>query len=294
MRKRRKIKPMNIILHALFLIICAICIYPFLLILFNAISGEGYIVENGYVAWPKEISFAAFEMLMRMPQQLIQSTLISIVDAVGGPLFGIVVQSLAGYALTRDDFILQKPLKYYFMLALFLPAAGLIPTYIVNTEFYHLDNNILVYILPASVSAMGVFLYRTFFRTIPAEIIESARIDGATDMQIWSKMMLPLSKSFIATQFFLNLSGRWKDYTTSLYYMTEPELQNLEYYVQQVVKNVELLKNNAILLGQDASQFPAETMRFAVVFFALIPVMIIFPLMQKYFEKGATVGSVKG
>lgn len=293
MRKKKKIKLLNVCLYIAFFIIAVICIYPFLLVLFNAISSES-VVAKSYVAWPKELSLKAFEYIFRAPQKILGATLISIVDAVGGPIITAIVCSLAGYALFREDFILRKPLQVYFMLAMFLPTAGLIPTYMIYTELYGMNNNILVYLLPNAVSAMGVFLYRTFFRSIPKEIIESARIDGATEIQIWAKMMIPLSKSFIATQFFMNLSARWKDYTTSLYYMTDSSLQNLEYYIQQIFKDVEELKLQAITMGQDATTFPVETMRFAIVFFALIPVMIIFPLLQKYFEKGAMVGSVKG
>lgn len=294
MRKRKKIKPMNIILHLIFLVVCVICIYPFLLVLFNSITSEAYVLEHGYVVWPQDISLQAFKILLRMPERMITGTLMSIVGAVIGPIFSILVTSMIGYTLTRDDFVLKKPLECYLMVALFLPAVGLIPTYMVNMEIFHFENNILAYILPNAVGAIGPFYYRAYFRSIPKEIIESATIDGASEIQIWSKMMIPLSKSFIVTQFFLELSGRWKDFTTSLYYMTEPKLQNLEYYVQQVIKDMNMLKNQAAQMGGDVSQFPVETMQFAVVFFSLIPVMIIFPLAQKYFEKGAMVGSIKG
>jgi len=292
--RKKKINLGIIFVHFLFILVCFVCIYPLLLILFNAISSESYIVEHGYVYWPKEISFAAFKALLASPGRILNATVISLVEAVIGPILGCIVQSLAGYALMREDFILRKPLKYYYMLALFLPSAGMIPTYIINTELFHFNNNILAYILPASVSAMGIFLYRTFFNSIPKEISESARIDGCSPMQIWAKMMVPLSKSFIATQFFLGLSARWKDYQVAMLYMSDQRLQNLEYYIQQVIKDIEMVKQMAVETGQDVSTYPAETVTFAIVFFALVPVMIVFPLMQKYFEKGAVVGSVKG
>jgi len=292
--QKKKMHPGIMFVHFMFLILCVVCIYPLLLILFNAITSEAYILENGYVYWPKEVTFAAFAALLSSPQKILNATAISLLEGVGGPIIGCIVQSLAGYALMREDFILKKPLKYYYMLALFLPSAGMIPTYIINTEWYHLENNLLAYVLPTAVSAMGIFLYRTFFNSIPKEISESARIDGCSPMQIWAKMMVPLSKSFIATQFFLGLSARWKDYQVAMLYMTEQRLQNLEYYIQQVIKDIEVVRQMAVQTGGDVSAYPAETVTFAIVFFSLVPVMIVFPLMQKYFEKGAVVGAVKG
>lgn len=290
----KKIKPNTIVVHVIMFLICVVCFYPILLIAFNAFSGESYIVENGYVLWPKEISFAAFEALFAVPDRFVRATFMSIVSSVGGPALAVVVNSLAGYALMRDDFILKKPLKIYYMLAMFLPTAGTISTYIINTQLLHLEDNILIYLLPAAAVPMNIFLYRTFFNSIPKEIIESASIDGATPMQIWAKMFIPLSKSFIATQFFLSMSATWKDYSRSLYYMNDPNLQNLEYYVQQVIKDINALKQAAVMSGQDPTNFPTETLTFATVLMSLVPIMIIFPLLQKYFEKGAIVGSVKG
>lgn len=290
----KKIKLSSVVLHIMLLIICAVCIYPVLLIVFNAFSSEKYIVENGYVLWPKELSIAAFEAFFAVPDRFVNATVVSIISAVGQPIFEVIVNSLAGYALMRDDFIIKKPLKIYYMLSMFLPTAGMISAYIINTQMLHLENNILAYLLPGAATPMSVFLYRTFFNTIPKEISESACIDGATPMQIWAKMMVPLSKSFIATQFFLGLSAKWKDYSVSLYYMDNPKLQNLEYYVQEVIRDVNALKQAAILAGKDPTDFPVNTLMFATVLLSLVPVMIIFPLLQKYFEKGAMVGSVKG
>ena len=294
MRRRKRIQPIKLVTHTLFVVLCFVCLYPILLILFNAISSESHIVEFGYVAWPKEVTLVAFKALLRTPKGFLVALFNSIIDAVVGPTLAVIVQSLAGYALMQDDFVLKKPIKIFYFVAMFLPSGGLIPAYIINTEIFGFENNYLAYILPGAVTSMGVFLYRTFFRSIPKEILESAAIDGASDMQIWGKMMIPLSKSFIATQFFLGMSGRWKEYTTSLYYMSDTNMQNLEYYIQQIIKDINMLKQNAIAAGMDPSTYPAETVAMATVFFSLIPIMIIFPLLQKYFEKGATVGSVKG
>ena len=164
----------------------------------------------------------------------------------------------------------------------------------VNTTVYHLDNSWLMYIFDGSVSAFNVFVFRTFFEQIPVSLTESAEVDGATHMQILVKIIVPLSKPIIATQFFLTLVQRWRSYTVSLYYMTEQSKINLGHYTQMLLDSANQLKENAIAMGLNAEEVPIESMRFAVVFFTVVPLMLIFPFMQKYFQKGATVGAVKG
>lgn len=293
MNRRKRPKLSTVCLHCFFLILVVISVYPILLILFNAVSAETHIKEIGYVLYPQDFSLSAFQYLMKDYSQLLKSLWASIVYAVGGSLFSVLVQAMLGYTLTRKEFFLKKTITIMLIITMFFNP-GLIPTYMVNTQIYHLENSWLVYILPGSVSAFSVVIYRTYFTSIPDSLIESAEIDGANHMQILRKIIIPLSLPIIVTQFFLNMSGRWKTYTTSLYYITDQSKVVLEYYIQQLMKDASLLAQNATSLGLSPDQYPVETMRFAVVFFTLIPMLLVFPFLQKYFEKGAMVGAVKG
>lgn len=293
MKKRKRLKISTICLHLFFVFLMFICIYPILLILFNAVTSEEHIKNIGYVMFPTDFSLEAFKFLMKDYQQLVQSLWASIVYAVFGTLFSTVVQAMLGYTLTKPKFILRKPIMILLIITMFFNA-GLIPSYMVYTKMYHLENTWLVYILPGSVSAFSVVIYRTYFSSIPESLIESAEIDGASNMQILGKIIMPLSLPIVATQFFLNMAGRWKDYTRSLYYITDKSMVVLEHYVQQIMQDVQVLAQNASMLGLSADAYPVESMRFAVVFFTVIPMLLIFPLLQKYFEKGAMIGAVKG
>lgn len=293
MHKKKRIRVSTISLHLFFMIVAVVCIYPVMLILFNAITSETYINEIGYVVFPKEATLDAFKYLFMAPKRLLQSTYATIIYAIGGGIFSVVIQAMLGYTLTRKDFILRKPINVLLTITMFF-SAGLIPTYMVNTTIYHLDNSWLMYIFDGSVSAFNVFVFRTFFEQIPGSLIESAEVDGATHMQILTKIIVPLSKPILATQFFLTLVQRWKTYTVSLYYMTDQSKINLGHYTQMLLDSANQLKENAIAMGLSAEDVPIESMRFAVVFFTVIPLVLIFPFMQKHFQKGATVGAVKG
>lgn len=293
MRKKKKIKGSTIGLHLFWIIISVISLYPIVLILFNALASEAYVKNIGYVVWPKEISFEAFAYLFQAPWTMLRAFGVTAVHAVGGALFSTIIQAMLGYTLTRKDFALRKAVNVMLIVTMFFNA-GLIPTYMVNTTVYHLENTWIIYVVSGSVSAFTVFVYRTFFNQIPASLVESAEIDGAGHMQILFKIIVPLSTPILATQFFLGMTGRWKDYTISLYYMTDSKMYNLEYYIQLILKDANVLQQSMESLGLSVDKVPIETMKFAVVIIALLPMILVFPFLQKYFNKGAMVGGVKG
>lgn len=291
-KRRKKVKLSSILIHLFFIVVTLICIYPILLIVFNAFSSEAYVQANGYVALPKVFSTEAFRFLFRNSSELLNATFVSCVSAIGGGLFSVIISAMIGYSLTRLSSIPKKVITVILTITMFFNA-GLIPTYMVNTTVYGLENSWILHIVNGSVTAFNVFVYRTFFNQIPYSLIESAEIDGANHMQIFGKIILPLSMPIIATQLFLNICLRWKDYTTSLYYM-EQNMITLECYILNILQDANILKDSLLAIGVPAESIPLETMRFATVLFTLIPMFILFPFMQRYFKKGAVVGAVKG
>lgn len=290
---RKKKNLSSAFLHLFFLIVTIICVYPILLIVFNAFSSETYIQANGYVAWPMAFSTEAFQFLFRNSAELMNATVVSCVSAIGGGLFSVIVSAMIGYSLTRLSSVPKRVIIVYLTITMFFNA-GLIPRYMVNTTVYHLENSWILHVVNDSISAFNIFVFRTFFNQIPSSLIESAEIDGASHMQIFRKIVLPLSMPIIATQLFLNICLKWKDYTTSLYYMTEQKMVTLEYYILQILKDANVMKNSLMAAGIPADSIPIETMRFATVLFTLIPMLLMFPFMQRYFKKGVVVGAVKG
>lgn len=275
-----------------FIIISFVSIFPIYLILANAFSSEADIQLLGYAVFPVHFSVDAFKYIFKEPSQLIDSTIATLIHSVGKSFFSTLVSVMLGYALYRKEFILKRFFNVLLLITMFF-SAGLIPSYIINTQVYHLENTWLIYLLPA-VSGFNVFLYRSFFGQVPQSLIESAEIDGASHMRILFSISLPLTSTLIATNFFLGMRGLWSDFTTSLYYISEPKMYTLEYYIQLISKDAALMQQNLIALGLKATEIPTETMKFATVFFTLIPLLVIFPFFQKYFKKGLNVGAVKG
>lgn len=293
MHAKRKFDLFQCCNYLFFIVIAFISIFPIYLIAANAFSTEYDIVNEGFAVYPLHFTLDAFRYLLKTPAQLLYSLFASVVYAVAGSLLSVCVQAMLGYSLTRKEFAFKKLCNVLLIITMFFNA-GLIPSYIVNTQVFFLDNSWLVYLLPGSVSAFSVFVYRTFFQQIPHSLLESAELDGASHMQSLFRIIIPLSMPILAAQFFMTMTGRWKDYTISLYYVSDPNMYTLEYYIQTLLKDSETLKNNLMLIGIPATDIPLETMRFAVVFFTLIPMLVIFPIFQKRFSKGAMVGAVKG
>lgn len=289
---KRKINGFDIFNNIFFIIVSFICIAPILLILSNSLSSEADISKYGFCVIPLHPTFEAFKLIFEAPQDLIRAFLVSCYYAVVQPLITIIICAMWGYALSVNHYKLKRFSEVYLLITMFV-SAGTIPNYVLRVNYYKLYNNIWVYTVPA-VSAMMVFLFRTFFKSVPASLVESAKLDGATDMQILGNVIVPLSMPILASQFFLTMVAHWQNYTTALYYIENPKLYNLEFYIKQLMSNTEQLVKNLIETGHDASDIPRMTMRFAVVFLVVVPMITVFPLLQKHFNKGALAGSVKG
>ena len=177
-------------------------------------------------------------------------------------------------------------------------GGGLVPSYILITQYLHLDDTIWVYILPSIVSPWYIFMMRTFFQGIPEEIFESAQIDGASQYSIYSRFVIPLSKPVLATIALFTFLGLWNNwYTSMLYINRRDDLISLQYLLQRIMQNITLLQQTESLGGNQLisiQDIPSESARMAMAVIVAGPALVIFPFFQKYFTKGLTVGSVKG
>lgn len=293
---KRKLKAptlFDVFNHLLFIVTAFICAFPIYLIAANAFSAQADITEFGFAVFPKNFTFDAFVYLLKEPTQILKCLWSSIVYSFGGGLISVLANAMLGYAMARPEFMIAKPVKILLIITMFF-SAGTIPTYIVTTTVYHMENSWLIYLIYQATAAFMVFYFRTVFKQIPQSLIESAELDGATHMQLLFRIVIPLSIPTIAVQYFLTASGRWKNYMVTLYYITDPNMYTMEYYIQLLVKNASLMYNNLVSIGVDPDNIPLDTMTFAVTFFTLIPMLLIFPFFQKKFSKGIMIGSVKG
>ena len=286
------------ILLSTFMIALAICIViPFLILVGVSFSEEKDVIANGYKLIPEHFSLEAYKFILKNPAQILQAYKITIIFSAVGTFLAVWVMSLLAYGLSRTDL----PGRKYVNIFVFIPmlfGGGLVPTYLLITKYLHIDNTILVYILPSLISVWHVFMIRTFFQGLPDGIIEAAMIDGANQHRIFYSMVLPLSKPVLATVALLTFLGKWNEWFKSMLYINDQKLVSLQYFLQRIMRNIQLLKESSTESSStvitSAIEVPGETARMAMAVLVAGPALFIFPFFQKYFVKGLTVGSVKG
>ncbi len=293
----KKILKGNLLIHAFFIFLCVLFITPMLYVISVSFSSQEAVETFGYRLIPKEFSLEAYRYVFRNPTQLINSYKVTIFNSIVGTALSVLVMSMVAYPLSRSSFRYRKPLTFYIFFTM-LFSGGLIPSYILNTQYLGLGNNILIYIIPSLASAYNIIIIRTFFQQLPQELMESAKLDGASEMCIFFRIVLPLSKPVIATIALMTMLVKWNDWYTTLIYIRDPELFTLQYMLQKILREVEFMKSMAqssMGISIDLStDLPEEPARFAMVIVAAGPMLVIFPFFQKYFTRGLTIGAVKG
>lgn len=294
---KRKNMTINLFIHLFFVVVCLAFVIPMLYVVSVSFMTQAEIDATGYQLIPKEFSLEAYQYVFRNPTQLLDSYQVTIFTSLVGTFLSVLVMAMVAYPLSRSTFYYKKPVTYYIFFTM-LFSGGLIPSYIINTQYLHLGNNILIYILPGLVSAYNVIIIRTFFQGLPTSLVESAKLDGASEVRIFTSIILPLSKPVIATIALMTLLAKWNDWNTSLIYIRNEKLFSLQYMLQKILREVEFLKSMAdSQLGLNITlenAVPTEPARFAMVIMAAGPMLVIFPFFQKYFTRGLTIGAVKG
>ena len=292
MRKQNIIQ--QVVLCVIFAILCLLIIFPFWLLISASLSDPQALATNGYQVWPSPVSFSAYEYVFKNPQQILRAYGITFVFSITTMVLSVLFMSMVAYPLSRSNLKGRSVINFYLYFTM-LFSGGLVPSYILIAKFLHLNDTIWVYILPSLINPWYVFMIRTFFKGIPGEIIESATIDGASEYTIFIRMILPLSKPVIATISLFMFLGKWNDWNTALIYISKPELYSLQYLLQKIMEDINLLKQNQqAATMMDMSNIPTETVRMAMAVVVAGPALVVFPFFQKYFVKGLTVGSVKG
>lgn len=289
----------NALFNLLFLILALVCFLPIIFIFLISITKEDVIRREGYQIFvtAETISTKAYEYLWAQRETIMGGLSISILVTVVGTVLGVSLTALLGYVLSRTE----HKLNNFLTIMVFIPmvfGGGLASTYVVNNQILHLKDNIWALILPLLVSSFNVTIARTFFRTtVPDSIIESAKIDGASQWRVFFQIVLPISKPVLATLALFLAFGYWNDWYQSLLYINNDKLKSLQAILISMQKNLEYLTKNptAGLTSADlARSMPAESVRMAIAFIVAVPIACVYPFFQKYFISGLTVGAVKG
>ena len=283
------------VLILIFAIFSFLIVAPFIILISVSLSSEKDILLYGYSLLPKSIDFSAYQYVFKNPQSILNAYKVTITFAALATSLGVLFMSLLAYPLSRKDLKGRNIISFFVYFTL-LFNGGLVPTYILITQVLKLGDTIWVYILPTLISPWYVFMIRTFFSGIPNEICEAALIDGAHEYTIFFKMILPLSKPVLAAVALFVFLAKWNDWFTAMIYINNENLLSLQYLLQRIMKNIQLLLQSSsenIAVG-DINKIPTETVRMAMAVIVAGPALIVFPFFQKYFVKGLTVGSVKG
>lgn len=296
-RRERKTAGQYILLLIL-LIFTIACAAPIVLVFVAAFTDEIYIVQHGFSFFPKAFSMNGVNSVLRYGKQLATSYGITIFVTVVGTFFGLMIMSMFAYSISRREFRLSKFLSIFLLIPM-LFNGGQLSGYIVFTNYYHLKDSLLLLILPLCVSTMNVIILRTYIaNSIPEELMEAAKIDGAGEYRTYFQITLPLMKPSLAAVGFMMATAYWNDWQNALLYITSDSKKPLQLLLIKIQKSIEfLLNNNNVPASARAAMggtIPQYSSTMATVIVVIGPIMIAYPFFQKYFIKGLTVGSVKG
>lgn len=288
----------NILLNIMFLILALICVIPAVLVVSISFSAEQSITDYGYRLIPKIISLDGYGYLLKQGALIIRALGVSLFVTIVGTALGTLLTTLMGYVLSRPDYKLNG----FLTMLVFIPMVfngGLVSTYFIVSQFLHLKNTLWALILPLSISSFNVVICRTFFKTtIPEELIESAKMDGATQFKIFFQIVLPISLPVIATIGLFLCFAYWNDWYQSMLYIDNQRLYSLQALLNAIMTNINMLAQNAATMGASmadmVANMPKEAARMAIVVIIVLPIACAYPFFQKYFISGLTVGAVKG
>ena len=293
-----KIKPVtNGLFNAMFAVLSFVCIFPFFFVLMLSISSEQSLRTNGYALIPAEFSLAAYEFLWNERDMILTSLLVSIVVTVLGTVIGVLLTTMMGYVLSRPQFKLRGFLQWVVFIPMIF-TGGMVANFVVICNMLHIDDTIWCLVLPLAVSSWNVTISKTFFRqTIPDEIIESAKIDGASQLTIFARIVVPISKPVFATIALFLTFGYWNDWLQAALYINNDALIGLQPLLNKMMGQLDYLAKNpsaGLSLQQYKASMPSESVRMAIATVIVIPIACAYPFFQKYFISGLTVGAVKG
>ncbi|MBO5620382.1 MAG: carbohydrate ABC transporter permease [Butyrivibrio sp.] len=287
-----KFKVSDALMMLVIVLLCATCVLPFVHVAAKSISGNTAVMSQSVYFWPKDITFDAFTRVFA-DESMMQAMGFSVWITLLFTLLGMIVCTCAAYPLSKKRLKGRPVLTFLLMVPMYF-SAGIIPQYILYHQLHILDT-FWVLILPLIYSPYNMLIMKNFFQsTIPDSLEESAFLDGATNFQILWKIVLPLSKPILATLSLFYAVGRWNAYADNMYYTRSSNLKMIQYKLYQLVASATEAQNASLADTGGVSQSTPEVLQAACIMFVTIPIIIIYPFLQKYFVQGTMIGAVKG
>lgn len=279
--------------HIVLCLMSLMAVLPFVLLIVSSFTEESSLMQNGYSFFPKAFSAYAYEYLfITNLGNIVNAYGITILVTLLGTVVSLLVTPMLAYPLSRKDYARRKGVSFYVFFTM-LFNGGLVPSYMMWTQVFHLKNSILALLIPTLlVNGFNVMLLRTNFQTnIHPALIEAARIDGAGEVRTYFGIVMPLSRPIFATIGLLVALGYWNDWTNGLYYITNMRLYSLQQLLNNIMTNIQALSQMTTVTV--TRQMPGTSIRMAMAVIGVIPILAVYPFFQKYFVKGIALGGVK-
>ena len=292
MIKTKQEKAFEVFASVVMICVMVIVIFPFLLLFISSITEENTLLINGYSIFPEKLSFDAYKYIWNSRDVIFRAYGITVCVTVIGTLAHVAIVAMAAYPLSLRN-LPGRSFFSFVILFTMLFNGGLVPTYMIYTMVFHIKNTYWALLVPNVLfSSFNCIIVRTYLQSnVPSELYESAKIDGASEFQIFRRIVLPLGKPiFVTVGVFAGLNY-WNDWTNGLYYISDQSKYSIQQVLNVMVKNIEYLTKYG---RGTVSSVPSISLRMAIAFAAMLPILILYPFLTKYFEKGIAVGAVKG
>lgn len=288
-------KRWHIAAHTAMIVLSLLALLPFILLVISSFTDETVALLNGYSFFPEKWSLDAYQYILQNLATFIRAYGVTIFVTLAGTSISIILTALTAYVLSKKGLPCVKIMNFFVIFTM-LFNGGLVATYISYVTVFQIKNTILALLVPnLLMNAFMVMLARNYFQnSIPEEIYESARIDGAGEIYIFIKLVLPLSAPILATIALMNGIAYWNDWQNSLYYIDDKSLYSIQAVLNSINQSVAAISSLGAGAGVSAADLPATTIRMAIAVVGIFPILIIYPFFQKHFAKGLMAGSVKG
>jgi len=291
-KKKNETEAFDIVLVVIMLFIVVITLYPFLNVLAISLNDATDTVKGGIHIWPREFTLQNYKEIFNGSTKLPRAFVNSVLRTVIGTITGVIATTMVAFTLSRRDFIFNKLVTMLFVITMYV-GGGLIPEYLVVRQL-GLVNNFAVYILPGLISAFNVIVIRSFMDGLPEALYESASIDGANDWTVFTKIVFPLCLPVIATIALFIAVSQWNSwFDTYIYARTNDSLTTLQYELMKIMDNAAATVDIHNPNLQNTARSNPESIKMAITMVATIPILLVYPFVQKYFVSGMTLGAVK-
>lgn len=300
MTNSKKNKHFQFAINIIMILITLMVVLPFLLVFISSVTDETVLIRNGYSFFPEKFSFYAYQYIIRQGDKILRAYGVTILVTFVGTALNLAMSALLAYPLSIKTLPHRRAITFFVFFTM-LFNGGLVPTYLMYVNYFHIKNTIWALIVPnLLLSANNVLMIRSYFMTsIPGALFEAAKIDGAGHMKIFSALVLPLGKPILVTMGLFSGLAYWNDWTNGLYYLSGNDgqkLYSIQNLLNQMITDIQYLASGKITgnIGAEVAKLPATSIRMAIAFIAMLPLFIIYPFLQKYFAEGITLGAVKG